>query len=85
MRFRFIELHRTEFAVVTMCRVLAVSKAGYYAWRGRPRSARAVATTALVRVIRAVHAASDQTYGSPACIGNSSRRATPAVRIASPE
>jgi hypothetical protein len=27
MRFRFIELHRTEFAVVTMCRVLAVSKA----------------------------------------------------------
>jgi hypothetical protein len=49
MRFRFIELHRTEFAVVSMCRVLAVSKAGYYAWRGRPRSARAVATTALVR------------------------------------
>jgi putative transposase len=65
MRFRFIETHRTEFAVVTMCRVLAVSKAGYYAWRDRPQSARAVATTALVQVMREIHAASAHTYGSP--------------------
>ena len=65
MRFRFIETHRAEFAVVTMCRVLSVSKAGYYAWRTRPRSAREVATTQLLRVMRDVHVASDRTYGSP--------------------
>lgn len=65
MRFRFIETRRTEFAVVTMCRVLSVSKAGYYAWRGRPQSPRASATAALVRAMRDVHATSDQTYGSP--------------------
>jgi transposase InsO family protein len=65
MRFRFIETHRAEFAVVTMCRVLSVSKAGYYAWRARPRSAREIATTELLRVMRDVHVASDRTYGSP--------------------
>lgn len=65
MRFQFIETHRTEFVVVTMCRVLSVSKAGYYAWRGRPQSPRAIATTALVRAMRDIHAASEQTYGSP--------------------
>lgn len=65
MRFTFIEAHRVEFAVVTMCRVLRVSKAGYYAWRTRPQSARAVENEQLVLAIRAVHAESDRTYGSP--------------------
>jgi putative transposase len=65
MRFTFIEAHRGEFAVVTMCRVLMVSKAGYYAWRGRPMSARARANHRLLLAIRVVHAASERTYGSP--------------------
>jgi len=65
MRYGFIEAHRTRFAVVTMCRVLMVSKAGYYAWRTRPRSARAQQNAQLVQAIRVVHAASARTYGSP--------------------
>lgn len=65
MRYGFIEAHRARFAVVTMCRVLMVSKAGYYAWRTRPRSARARANAQLVQTIRVVHAASARTYGSP--------------------
>jgi|ERR1035437_1717176 transposase InsO family protein len=65
MRYTFIEEYRVEFAVVTMCRVLMVSKAGYYAWRTRPRSARAVENAQLVVAIRVVHAESDRTYGSP--------------------
>jgi putative transposase len=45
--------------------VLGVSKAGYYAWRHRPPSAHARADAALLERIRAVHAASRQTYGAP--------------------
>lgn len=65
MRFTFIEGHRGRFKVVTMCRVLAVSKAGYYAWRRRPQSARDAANEHLVGVMRAIHTESDRTYGSP--------------------
>ncbi len=48
-----------------MCRVLEVSKAGYYAWRDRPASARAVANQRLAVEIKAVHEKSRRTYGSP--------------------
>jgi putative transposase len=51
-----------------MCRVLAVSKAGYYAWRerrnGKP-SARARANVRVAVDIKVVHRRSRGTYGSP--------------------
>jgi putative transposase len=47
--------------VEVACRVLAVSSAGYYAWRCRPLSARAVRHAWLTDLIREVHTAS---YGS---------------------
>ncbi len=40
MRFRFIEDRRADYPVTIMCEVLAVSPAGYYAWRSRPESRR---------------------------------------------
>lgn len=63
--FRFIRGHATVYAVTTLCRVLAVSKAGYYAWSKRAPSPRAVADVALAAVIREVHRESGRTYGSP--------------------
>ena len=48
-----------------MCRALAVSPAGYYAWRGRPESRRAAANRTLLSTIRVLHQDSRQTYGSP--------------------
>ena len=48
-----------------MCRVLKVSKSGYYAWRTRPESARAKADRELTRVIRRLHVDSGGVYGSP--------------------
>jgi len=51
------------FDVAVMCRVLGVSRSGYYAWARRPPCARAVANAALVADIRRVHAASDGAYG----------------------
>jgi putative transposase len=48
-----------------LCRLLGVSRSGYYAWRMRPPSARAQADHALGLQIRAIHASSRTTYGAP--------------------
>lgn len=38
--YRFINEHRTVWGVMTMCRVLNVARAGFYAWLHNPVSAR---------------------------------------------
>jgi transposase InsO family protein len=48
-----------------MCRALKVAPAGFYAWRVRPKSTRAKTNERLLVDIRAFHARSDRTYGSP--------------------
>ncbi|MFD2763525.1 IS3 family transposase [Micromonospora eburnea] len=50
--------------VEVCCRVLEVSASGYYAWRNRPPSPRALRHAWLTEQIRAVHLASRGTYGS---------------------
>ena len=57
--------NQADAKVATMCRVLAVSTSGYYAWRDRAPSARALADAVLTERIRAVHADSHHTYGMP--------------------
>jgi transposase InsO family protein len=54
-----------EHSIAAMCEILSVSRSGYYAWRDRPHSARAVANEQLGRQIRQFHTASRGTYGSP--------------------
>ena len=56
MRFRFIEDHRQAHPVSLMCRVLEVSPSGYYAWRGRPESARSATNRQLLADVRRLHA-----------------------------
>jgi putative transposase len=53
------------FSIRAMCRVLEVSASGYYAWRRRMISARSREDQGLRQTIRAIHARSRQTYGSP--------------------
>jgi putative transposase len=65
MRFVFIQAHARIFHITTMCRVLEVSKAGYYAWRGRPLCERVKANRRLTERIRAIHRAVKERYGSP--------------------
>jgi transposase InsO family protein len=48
-----------------MCRVLEVSRAGYYAWRARPLCARVQADARLSARIRAIHEQVQRRYGSP--------------------
>jgi len=47
------------------CRVLGVSRSGYYEWKGRPESARATRDRELLKLIERVHADSRGSYGSP--------------------
>ncbi len=65
MTFRFIDEHRAQWPVRLLCAALGVSTAGYYAWRGRPTSARQQRQDALLVQIRAIHAEFQARYGSP--------------------
>lgn len=57
--------NQAAYPVRTLCRVLGVSASGFYAWRDRPPSARAMNNAVLTERIRQIHAESDQTYGMP--------------------
>jgi putative transposase len=65
MKYKFIEAHREEFAVKIMCRVLDVSRSGYYDWRKRKPSARDRANAKLLEAIKRIFERSRKTYGSP--------------------
>ena len=65
MRYRFIQDNAKRFAVRTMCRVLAVRAAGYYAWLQRKPTLRQHRRLELIERIRVVHEQSRGTYGSP--------------------
>ena len=51
--------------MATLCRLLGVSRSGYYGWRKRPPSARTRANQELTQHIREVHEQSRGTYGAP--------------------
>ena len=57
--------NQAEFDVTKMCRVLGVSPSGYYAWKDRPPSARAVENERLLKRMREIHTFSRETYGRP--------------------
>jgi len=65
VKYRFIDTNRHSYPVKAMCQALKVSTSGYYAARSRPPSARSDRQTLLTSHIRAIHAASRQTYGAP--------------------
>ncbi len=63
--YRLIEAEKTSFPIQFMCRMLGVSRSGYYDWRDRPPSARNRADAALTEKVREIHERSRHTYGSP--------------------
>jgi putative transposase len=65
MRFTFIQSHARIFHIATMCRVLEVSKAGYYAWRARPLCDRVKDDRVLTAKIREIQKEVRGRYGSP--------------------
>ena len=65
MKYACIARHEGAWPVRLMCRLLGVSRSGYYAARGRTPSAHARRDQRLRLAIRAVHAATRQRYGAP--------------------
>jgi transposase InsO family protein len=60
-----VDEYRKEYKVSTMCRVLKVSRSGYYAWRDRLPSIRHRDNAELLQRIRQIHVQSRSLYGSP--------------------
>jgi len=65
MRFEFIAMHKKAFPVNVMCRVLEVSRTGYYDWLKRPTSKQELSNRKLDTHIQAVFVEHKGRYGSP--------------------
>jgi transposase InsO family protein len=65
VRFPFIAAEKVHYSLERLCRCLRVTRSGFYAWSGRPESARAKRDRQLKVLVGASFEASDQRYGSP--------------------
>jgi len=65
LKFAFIQAEKAAFPVTVLCRVLGVSRAGFYAAHSRPVAARVTQDARLTVQIAAIHRASRRCYGSP--------------------
>lgn len=63
--FEFIAANQTRFNVSRMCRLLGVSRGGFYAWTRRPLSDHAKRDVELTAMIEVIHEESRSTYGAP--------------------
>ena len=65
MKFTFVKEHRRTWPVVVICRVLKVSRSGFFAWLKRPPSKRRRRQEELIEKIKAAHQENRELYGSP--------------------
>lgn len=65
MKFSFVRDHRRRWPVGVICRVLVVSRSGFYAWSKRRPSSGDQRRRRLLARIRIVHEQNRELYGSP--------------------
>jgi putative transposase len=65
VKFQFIATEKAHHSLSLLCRCLRVTRSGFYAWHGRPESARAKRDRQLRVLVHASFAASKGRYGSP--------------------
>jgi putative transposase len=63
--FTFIAAEKEAHSVSLMCRVLGVSRSGFYSWGSRPPSAHLFRDWGVIYHLQRVHQISRQTYGAP--------------------
>lgn len=64
MRYAYIQAHGQDHSVARLCRMLKVSRSGYYAWRERGEAPRLQADRVLLGEIHRVHRRSRESYGA---------------------
>jgi putative transposase len=66
LRFQFVHQHRTIWPIDLQCRILEVSRQGYYQWLDQPPSAQAEKQQAILSQIKRIHTLHrHDVYGSP--------------------
>ncbi len=65
MKYANIDRCRNRYSIQMMCRLLGISRSGYYAAKTRPESTHSKQDRELMTEIRRVHAESRGVYGSP--------------------
>ena len=65
MRYKLIDTNKAMMPVQRMCRMMAVSVSGYYAWKDRKPSLHQCFDVVLSAHIRSQFTSSNQTYGAP--------------------
>ena len=63
--YKLIDVEKANYPISLLCRILKVSRSGYYDWKDRPPSRRARENAALMERIREIHTRSRQIYGYP--------------------
>lgn len=65
MKFAFVHAEKAYFPIAALCRLLGITRQGYYAFAKRPPGARVEKDKHLCERLRALHVESKQSYGSP--------------------
>lgn len=64
-RFKFIDVHRFQFRVAKLCKVLKVSRSGFYAWLKRHKSKRQIENEKLFEKVKEIFEKKRRIYGYP--------------------
>jgi transposase InsO family protein len=65
MRYRFVDRERQWFGVDAVCCAVGVSRGGYWSWKHRLPSARALGDALLLADVKRIYGEGRGTYGSP--------------------
>ena len=65
MKYAFVKQHRSQYPVLLQCRVLKVTRAGFYKWQRGGVSKRVKKRQKLLEEIKKIHEDSRGNYGSP--------------------
>ncbi len=63
--FKFIDAEKAYYPISLLCRILKVSRSGYYGWKDHSPSKRDRENAALTEKIREIHNRSRRIYGYP--------------------
>lgn len=80
MKYAFIQTHEHVHRVTRLCAALAVSRSGYYAWRDRAPSARAMEDQRLLPILRQLHQEMREEYGAVKLWREATQRGIPCGR-----